>query len=146
MSSYIDADSLARDYSLMCSDIPCESCPFHIKPKGCRIKNMIVRAPKENVAPIVRCKDCTHYHPAQNECNGDCDRQYATFYPMDYCSYGNEKEGLHDGEPCNGCPYRAIDYVSGGTWCYYCHINGAVLDKRVEKPEWCPLNKYAITQ
>ena len=41
---------------------------------------------------IIRCKDCKHYELASNGCNGDCKRQYATFYPWDFCSYGERKE------------------------------------------------------
>lgn len=37
---------------------------------------------------IVRCKDCVHYDLAKNGYNGQCNRQYATFYADDFCSYG----------------------------------------------------------
>ena len=37
---------------------------------------------------IVRCKDCVHYDLAINGYNGNCTRQYATFYADDFCSYG----------------------------------------------------------
>ena len=101
----------------------------------------VVEAKTVDAVKVVRCRDCIHYHEANNGCNGECDRQYATFYRWDYCSYGDKKEESNDGEPCKDCPHRAIDYVSAGVWCYCCHLNGVVLDKRVEKPEWCPLRK-----
>ena len=41
---------------------------------------------------LVRCRDCIHYDMALNGCNGSCNRQYATFYPDDFCSYGEKVE------------------------------------------------------
>ena len=40
---------------------------------------------------VVRCKDCKNYDLASNGVNGVCNRQYATFYSWDYCSYGERK-------------------------------------------------------
>lgn len=40
---------------------------------------------------IVRCKDCVHYDLAKNGYNGICNRQYATFYANDFCSYGERR-------------------------------------------------------
>lgn len=40
---------------------------------------------------IVRCKDCVHYDLAINGYNGQCSRQYATFYADDFCSYGERR-------------------------------------------------------
>lgn len=40
---------------------------------------------------IVRCKDCIHYDLAKNGYNGQCNRQYATFYADDFCSYGERR-------------------------------------------------------
>ena len=42
---------------------------------------------------IVRCKDCVHYDLAKNGYNGNCNRQYATFYADDFCSYGERRGG-----------------------------------------------------
>ena len=46
-------------------------------------------------AEIIRCKDCKRYDLARNGVNGECTRQYATFYPWDFCSYGEEREDAH---------------------------------------------------
>jgi len=40
---------------------------------------------------IVRCRDCKNYDLAPNGVNGFCNRQYATFYSWDFCSYGDRK-------------------------------------------------------
>ncbi len=40
---------------------------------------------------IVRCKECVHYDLAKNGYNGQCNRQYATFYADDFCSYGERR-------------------------------------------------------
>lgn len=40
---------------------------------------------------VVRCKDCKNYDLAPNGVNGSCNRQYATFYSWDFCSYGERK-------------------------------------------------------
>ena len=40
---------------------------------------------------IVRCRDCKNYDLAPNGVNGSCNRQYATFYSWDFCSYGERK-------------------------------------------------------
>lgn len=47
--------------------------------------------PSADVAEVVRCKDCKHYDLAPNGFNGMCNRQYATFYAVDFCSYGERK-------------------------------------------------------
>lgn len=49
----------------------------------------------DTTGEIVRCKDCVHYDLAKNGYNGQCNRQYATFYANDFCSYG---ERLGDAE------------------------------------------------
>lgn len=40
---------------------------------------------------IVLCNECKYYRLAKNKANGECQRQYATFYPYDYCSYGERR-------------------------------------------------------
>lgn len=46
----------------------------------------IERLRKEDVVPVVRCKNCKHWN------NGDCYRIELT-RPDDYCSYGERKRG-----------------------------------------------------
>ena len=54
--------------------------------------DMIRELPSADVVEVVRCKDCKHYDLAPNGFNGMCNRQYATFYAVDFCSYGEQKE------------------------------------------------------
>ena len=49
--------------------------------------------PEVDAVPVVRCKDCKYYCLMPNGCNGDCDRQYASFNPWDFCSYGERRKG-----------------------------------------------------
>ncbi len=46
----------------------------------------------------IRCKDCKFYEIYPNGANGDCINRidaFNTFYPNDFCSYGERKdEGL----------------------------------------------------
>jgi hypothetical protein len=57
-----------------------------------------LQQPYTDLAPgdlvrVVRCKDCKNYNLSKNGVNGQCGRQYATFYAYDYCSYGERKDG-----------------------------------------------------
>ena len=52
----------------------------------------IMNLPSADVVEVVRCKDCKHYDLAPNGFNGMCNRQYATFYACDFCSYGEQKD------------------------------------------------------
>ena len=51
-----------------------------------------------DVVEVVRCKDCKFYEIYPNGANGDCINRidaFNTFYPNDFCSYGERKdEGL----------------------------------------------------
>ena len=49
------------------------------------------KLPSVDAVEVVRCKDCKHYDLAKNGFNGVCNRQYATFYSDDFCSYGERK-------------------------------------------------------
>ena len=51
-------------------------------------RNVLQHFSTIDAVEVIRCKNCKHYHIADNGCNGECDRQYAIFYPLDYCSYG----------------------------------------------------------
>ena len=55
-------------------------------------KHDVYDAPSVDAVEVVRCKDCKHYDLAPNGFNGMCNRQYATFYAHDFCSYGERKE------------------------------------------------------
>ena len=51
-------------------------------------ENVIKSLPSADVVEVIRCRDCKHYDLAKNGINGNCRRQYATFYADDFCSYG----------------------------------------------------------
>jgi len=38
----------------------------------------------------MKCKKCNNYDLSKNGVNGQCRRQYATFYSNDFCSYFDE--------------------------------------------------------
>ena len=45
---------------------------------------------------IIKCRDCKYYETAKNGCNGKCDLNidaFVIFYPDDYCSFGEGKNG-----------------------------------------------------
>ena len=56
------------------------------------ITTQIKAVPPADVVEVVHCKDCKHYDLALNGFNGMCNRQYATFYAVDFCSYGERNE------------------------------------------------------
>ena len=48
-----------------------------------------------DVVEVVRCKDCKFYEIYPNGANGDCINQidaFNTFYPNDFCSYGERAD------------------------------------------------------
>lgn len=57
--------------------------------------------PAADVAPVVRCKDCKHFNHKRMECENEAistdhegGAQYSlNFWPDDFCSYGEPKEG-----------------------------------------------------
>lgn len=56
----------------------------------------LMRLSSVEVVEIVRCKDCKHYDLFNNGCNGMCCIHidaFEVFYPNDYCSYGERKDG-----------------------------------------------------
>lgn len=61
--------------------------------------------PTADVAPVVRCMDCKHFNHKRMECENEAistdhegGAQYSlNFWPDDFCSYGEPKEGTtHD--------------------------------------------------
>lgn len=70
---YIDADSLKAEFT---DNFACEyPAPL--------VKALIDNQPAADVAEIVRCKDCKHWH------GGDCFRIELT-RPNDFCSFGEK--------------------------------------------------------
>lgn len=58
----------------------------------------VLNAPAADVVPVVRCKDCKYqddcwncYHPRHHGV-------LLTTYPLDYCSYGERRDGGADND------------------------------------------------
>ena len=59
------------------------------------------KIPAADVAPVTRCKDCKHFNHKRMECENEAistdhevGAQYSlNFWPDDFCSYGESKEG-----------------------------------------------------
>lgn len=59
------------------------------------IINEVAKVSSDNLIEVVRCKDCRFYEIYPNGANGDCINQidaFNTFYPNDFCSYGERAD------------------------------------------------------
>ena len=77
MKKYIDADKMISETELMrkvADGITIDGIIEHLR-----------ETPAADVAEIVRCKDCKHWH------GGDCFRIELT-KPSDFCSYGERTD------------------------------------------------------
>ena len=55
----------------------------------------MVDIPTADMVEVVRCKDCKFYEIYPNGANGDCINRidaFNTFYPNDFCSYGERAD------------------------------------------------------
>ena len=57
---------------------------------------LVTNAPTIDAVPVVRCRECKHHH--------DCETRFCDALGMDcpddsefFCSYGERKDGCHDG-------------------------------------------------
>lgn len=95
MDDYIDRQMAIEHYQHVCRRTNCKECPLHIQVTDtltdCELELFLHKLPSADVQPIVRCGDCKHYDLAKNGVNGDCNRQYGTFYAYDFCSYGERR-------------------------------------------------------
>lgn len=63
----------------------------------------IRHAPTVDAVVVTRCKDCKHFNHKRMECENEAistdhegGAQYSlNFWPDDFCSYGEPKEGTH---------------------------------------------------
>ena len=59
--------------------------------------------PADNVATVVRCKDCKHYKPQKKSAHWENRTNYCNrivtikVQPYDFCSYGERKDGDWNG-------------------------------------------------
>lgn len=66
-------------------------------------KRMLDHMNTVDAVPVVRCKDCKHFNHKRMECENEAistdhegGAQYSlNFWPDDFCSYGEPKEGTH---------------------------------------------------
>lgn len=64
---------------------------------------LIEKAPTVDAVVVTRCKDCKHFNHKRMECENEAistdhegGAQYSlNFWPDDFCSYGEPKEGNH---------------------------------------------------
>lgn len=64
---------------------------------------LIEKAPTVDAVVVTRCKDCKHFNHKRMECENEAistdhegGAQYSlNFWPDDFCSYGDPKEGTH---------------------------------------------------
>lgn len=64
---------------------------------------LIEKAPTVDAEVVTRCKDCKHFNHKRMECENEAistdhegGAQYSlNFWPDDFCSYGEPKEGTH---------------------------------------------------
>ena len=77
MKEYIDRGALLKEL---------ERFP-HLQMAGGIVRSM----PKENVAPVVRCKDCVHSETCPDTLLWCNKREHLT-HEEDFCSYGERKD------------------------------------------------------
>ena len=66
-------------------------------------KRMLDHMDTVDAVPVVRCKDCKHFNHKRMECENEAistdhesGAQYSlNFWPDDFCSYGEPKDGTH---------------------------------------------------
>lgn len=66
-------------------------------------KRMLDHMDTVDAVPVVRCKDCKHFNHKRMECENEAistdhegGAQYSlNFWPDDFCSYGEPKEGTN---------------------------------------------------
>lgn len=60
------------------------------------VRNIVLRTPAADVAPVVRCKDCAHRTEMGNCGHPRYHGILPSAYPYDFCSYGARKDGDDD--------------------------------------------------
>ena len=60
------------------------------------VRNIVLRTPAADVAPVVRCKDCAHRTEMGNCGHPRYHGILPSAYPYDFCSYGARMDGDDD--------------------------------------------------
>ena len=97
MARLIEADTLHRKVKM-------ETNPYG-KPtidydSGVKVLEWIEQAPTVDAVPVVRCRDCKHWHKDTVFCGymsyGEASER-VIWYADDFCSYGERKDGDGNG-------------------------------------------------
>lgn len=60
---------------------------------GAMAMEIVASPPAADVAPVVRCKDCKYQDDCWNCCHPRHHGILLTTYPLDFCSYGERRDG-----------------------------------------------------
>lgn len=97
MSRLIDADAL-KTKAIRCETFELYDMydsPVFLKAVGTK---EIDRAPTVDAVPVIRCKDCKHWHKDTVFCGympyGEASER-VNWYADDFCSYGERKDGAN---------------------------------------------------
>lgn len=71
----------------VCASTAAEHISDCLKIPLCELVDVFADIQSADVAPVVRCKDCTEW----DELSGECSHWYG-FRENDFCSYGERKE------------------------------------------------------
>ena len=92
----IDADAL-KTKAIRCETFKLYDAPVFLKAVGTK---EIDKAPTVDAVPVVRCRDCKHWHKDTVFCGymsyGEASER-VNWYADDFCSYGERKEGDDNG-------------------------------------------------
>lgn len=85
----IDTDTAKRTYT---ADL------FDTEEDFERVNDIFDYAPTIDAVPVVRCRECRWYDVGKNDSESwsECTLRYGKYFnvsPMDFCSYGQRKEG-----------------------------------------------------
>ena len=91
MARLIDADAIIDFIDMDSTWDPLEIC-FSEK----AVVDMLESAPTVDAVPVVRCRDCKHWHKDTVFCGymsyGEASER-VNWYADDFCSYGERKDG-----------------------------------------------------
>ena len=95
----IDADALMRIYQeVLCPHVSCVDCSLLTNDGNCRFETMIREALAIDAVPAIRCRECVNCLIDNTERKYHLCMRHNSVFPrkvdlMDFCSYGERKEG-----------------------------------------------------
>lgn len=72
----------------VCASTAAEHISDCLKIPLCELVDVFADVQSADVAPVVRCKDCTEWDEISSECS-----HWYGFRENDFCSYGERKDG-----------------------------------------------------